>query len=307
MKGRFEKVRTLLRRDPDGPAPAEPVVASAAPNAEAEPDIARRAKALFERRFLREAAAADVEEQLDGQLGKKLSSLGGKRGATMTSLRALTDQASELWSRRGSLQKQHVLYLAAALLYFIAPLDVVPDVIPALGYADDVVILSGTVGMILKALPKVASLGKAKDALIDDLLEKGKLKLNEVIDEREDALFERLDHAATDTIRRTVTSISISLWATTTAAAVSIAISTLAGTYPPAWLTYVVASSAIVLIWNVVTALNCLRGFRELDGRWQERLPELVAARIGLRHAVALALPVLVLIGLGVARVLLRT
>lgn len=291
-----------FRRQPSDLASSEPTN-----------DLEQRACEMLERRFLAEAAEPDVEARLDGDLDAKLGRLGGKQGKTVQTVRALAEQAAALWARRSDLRAPHVLYLAAAVLYFIAPLDVLPDVIPGLGYADDVIVLSSTIGMILKALPNLKALPaantltRAKNDLIEDLLEKGKVKLNEVIDEREDELFQRLDRAATDSVRKTVTSIAVSLWATTTAASVSVAVTTLSGTWPPMWLTYVVVSSAIVFVWNVVTAVSFLREFRQLDGRWQDRLPELILARLSARHALALGVPVLILVGLGVARVLLRT
>ena len=44
--------------------------------------------------------------------------------------------------------RKNIILVVAALLYFISPLDLIPDVIPFLGYADDMAVL----GFILSTL-----------------------------------------------------------------------------------------------------------------------------------------------------------
>ena len=56
----------------------------------------------------------------------------------------LTDRATPMWAR---------LLIIGALGYFICPVDAVPDAVPALGYADDVVAL----GVALAQLGRVVT------------------------------------------------------------------------------------------------------------------------------------------------------
>lgn len=43
--------------------------------------------------------------------------------------------------------------IALALLYFISPIDIVPDAIPVAGMLDDMVIVPAALGIIMKLLP----------------------------------------------------------------------------------------------------------------------------------------------------------
>jgi uncharacterized membrane protein YkvA (DUF1232 family) len=48
-------------------------------------------------------------------------------------------------------EKWIVLILVLALLYIISPVDVIPDVIPVVGWADDVLVGVGAGAMCLKS------------------------------------------------------------------------------------------------------------------------------------------------------------
>lgn len=43
---------------------------------------------------------------------------------------------------------KNVLLLVGCILYLLSPIDLVPDVIPVLGWLDDIVVLAGTVKAI---------------------------------------------------------------------------------------------------------------------------------------------------------------
>jgi uncharacterized membrane protein YkvA (DUF1232 family) len=252
-------------------------------------NIENRAWRLFKARFLREAQSPDAQQHIDGQLAEKVARLGpeGEHGGK---LRRVVKQATDLWAHRSSLRKSDVLYLAAALLYFISPLDAIPDVIPGIGYLDDAIVVSAVVAMVARGL---SSLGA-----------RGKERLEGWIDERTDVVLKRIDETATGGIQRTVAAVAVGLWGTTTAAAVSLSVATATGSYSVEWLTYVIVSAALVITCNLCTGVYYWRAFRKLDGAWQERLRALVASKLTLRHLVVIGLPVLLLIGLGVCRAL---
>ncbi len=46
------------------------------------------------------------------------------------------------------------LLLAAAVAYLLSPLDLLPDWIPVLGYADDVLIVGGLVALAIALVPR---------------------------------------------------------------------------------------------------------------------------------------------------------
>lgn len=58
--------------------------------------------------------------------------------------KALTDKDTPAWVKS---------LCVAALGYLIFPLDVIPDVIPLLGYGDDAGVLAGAVGSVAGYLP----------------------------------------------------------------------------------------------------------------------------------------------------------
>jgi len=252
-------------------------------------NVETRAWQLFKTRFLRAAQSRGTQQRIDGQLADKIAQLapedesGGK-------LHQVVKQAAELWANRSNLRKSDVALLAAALLYFISPLDAVPDVLPGIGYVDDAIVVSAIVALIMRGLSALGS--------------RGKERIEEWLDERTEVVLKRLDETATGGVQRTVAAVAVGLWGTTTAAAVSLSVATAIGSYPVEWLTYVILSAALVVGCNLWTGVYYWRAFRKLDGVWQERLRALVASKLKLRHLFAIGLPVLVLIGLGICRAL---
>jgi uncharacterized membrane protein YkvA (DUF1232 family) len=249
----------------------------------------KRAWRLFENRFLRKADSPDTQQQIENRLDDKVAGL-DRSGQELGKLRRVVREASELWAHRSGLRKRDVLYLAASLLYFISPLDAIPDVLPGIGYIDDVVVLSSVVGIILKSL---SSLGT-----------RGKEQLEEWIDQRAEVVFERFDESATSGMQKTVAAVVIGLWGTTTAAAISFSVATALGGYPAEWIAYVVLTASFIAACNILTCAYYWREYRRLDGKWQKRLGTLVASKFTLPHFAAIALPILALIGLGIGRAL---
>lgn len=253
-------------------------------------NLEKRAWRVFRTRFLRAAQAPNAEQKIDDKLTEKVARL-APAGESRGKLRHLVDQASELWRNRSQLRKSHVALLAAALLYFISPLDAIPDVVPGLGYADDAIVVSAIVALVVRGLSALGTHGKER--------------LEEWLDERTEVVLERVDETAARGVETAVAAVAISLWGTTTAAAVSLAVATALGGYPVAWLTYVIVSSVIVVACNLCTGWYYWRQYRSLDGAWQQRLRRLIASKVKSRHLVVVFLPVFVLIGLGISRILI--
>jgi uncharacterized membrane protein YkvA (DUF1232 family) len=249
--------------------------------------IEKRAWQLFETRFLRKGESPAVQREVESQLLEKLER-GGKLQRGGGKLRRVVAEASQLWASRSRLRKTDVAYLAAALLYFISPLDAVPDVLPGIGYVDDVLIVTAIVGLVTRGMSALGTRGKAR--------------LEEWIDERTERVCDRLDESATSGVQRAVAAVVISLWGTTTAAAISLSVAMILGRYPVEWLTYVLISSAFVLMCNISTAVYFCRAYRQLDGQWQARLRTLVASKLRLPQLIAIGLPIFVLIALAVIR-----
>ncbi len=249
--------------------------------------VEERAWRLFAARFLRDAAAPNSADQIDAQLIAKVEQL-APGTPQQSRLGAVVAQASQLWANRSQLDKRDLLLLAAALLYFISPLDALPDLLPGIGYVDDVIVVSAIVAMIVRGATALGT--------------RGKERLEEWIDERTEIVLQKLEETATSGVQRTVAAVALGLWGTTTAAAVSLAVATVLGSYPAEWLAYVALSSALVVTWNAVTAVNVWRQYRRLDGNWQRRLRTLVAGSLTAWNLLAVALPVVLLIGLGIWR-----
>lgn len=262
------------------------------------------AQRVFEQRFLDQARSADAQAEVDHELGDKISGLKGNSDV-IRRLRELSGQAAQLWKNRAQLSKKQILYLTAGLLYFISPVDAVTDVIPLLGYVDDVAVL----GWILSQI--VPSVTRFKDSTIeqatDQLVDKGRVALNEVVDERTDELLEKLDSAADDAVQKYVTAVVIGLWGTTTAAALSLSVSLLSGGYTREWMAYVGATTLLVLSWNACVAALFLRQYRQLEQRWQDKLPRIIGAKVARwRHVLAVSLPITAFAALATAHVLLN-
>jgi len=266
--------------------------------------IQGRARRLLERRFLRKARDPSAEQKIDEHLDTKIARLRDRRDAYVEKLRELLKQATALWADRSRLKPRYVLYLAAALLYFISPIDAVPDPVPVLGYADDLLILSWTVTMIINALRAMKD--QALDQVTDRLVSKGQKALNELLDQKSDRLFARIDQAADEMVQKSVTTVVVGLWGVTTAAAISLAVTAVYGGYSLEWTVYLLVASGLIVAWNIGHAIGYARKFRQLEGKWRRRILVLFASKLSVGNIIAIGVPVVILIGLGVARVLLN-
>jgi uncharacterized membrane protein YkvA (DUF1232 family) len=266
---------------------------------EPEREIEQAATELLQRKFLPEAERPGTSERIDAELGPKIEKVRARRIRYRTQLLEVVRQANALWKRRSELDRKQVALLGAALLYFVSPMDFLPDVLPGLGYVDDLAV----VAYVLKTLS--SSLRPLRDALIDrttsSVVDKGRRVLEEVIDTR----LAELDRASAQAVRRSVAIVAISLWGTTTAAAISLAIVALTGKYALEWTIYVAVSSALVGFWNITIALSYWREFRRLHGDTQTRLTTLVASKMRKRDLLAIAAPIVLLIALLAARLVL--
>lgn len=73
---------------------------------------------------------------------RKSASQGGRLGALKAELRVLLALCSAWW--RGEypgISKQAMLSVVAALLYFLSPIDAIPDVLLGVGFIDDIAVL----------------------------------------------------------------------------------------------------------------------------------------------------------------------
>lgn len=50
--------------------------------------------------------------------------------------------------------------IVVALLYFISPLDLIPDTLPGVGFVDDIIVISGCLDLVREDLEKFISWGK---------------------------------------------------------------------------------------------------------------------------------------------------
>lgn len=138
--------------------------------------------------------------------------------------------------------------------------------------------------------------GRAAETIADRLV-------NKVIDKG----LAEVDQAAARALQRTVAAVALGLWGATTAAAVSLALSAAVGGQPKEWLVYTLIVSGALGSWNIAAFLHYLRLFRRLEGDTQRRLLMLVASKVGVKGVIIIAVPVVALLALGIARLVLST
>ncbi|MEW6338286.1 MAG: YkvA family protein [Acidobacteriota bacterium] len=112
---------------------------------DAGPRAARAAARLFRRR----RSVGRVLGAADAMLERKPGALRRLRGDLAALLRMLW---SWLKGRYPNVPRRTLLSSLAALVYFVNPLDLVPDVLPLLGLADDAVVLSWVLAQVKRDL-----------------------------------------------------------------------------------------------------------------------------------------------------------
>jgi len=178
----------------------------------------------------------------------------------------------------------------AGLLYFLAPIDAIPDVIPGMGFIDDLVVLSAIVASVHKIIQRVQDDAKG------------------VIREAEEAAQRVVDHTLSEAretwARRGVAQFAICLWGSTTAAAVGLIyyITRLvvldAGgmepTEPFMWAVGIAASLGFV--YNIFFLGRIWKRYSGLPANVREPLAYAVVSLMDWRQVVILSLPVIALL-----------
>lgn len=245
----------------------------------------RAAHSMVPMQFVEAAERGDAETTIADAFDGKLAEVrGGKRGRAAARIQPLLDAAREahaIWQQRGRLSRRENVLLAAALLYFISPLDAVPDVVPVLGYADDLAVLVFVLGLVRQAFVVVI----------------------ERVQKNVDLMLEKLERSADRMIDRAVTASSIGFWTATSVAAISLVLEGVNHGLPPSWQAYRFGVVGLALVWNGAVVIDFYRQFKKLDAPWRERMVDVVTARLGWRHALRIGFPLVLLLALWGLRV----
>lgn len=113
-------------------------------------------------------AEAAKSQATQNMLIKQIPRLIGKYGNSAVAGRA--KQALDLFTQAKSkgqdiITARNVIILAAALVYFISPLDCIPDILPVVGWLDDIGVLGLAVSFVMSTLNKQASPESAAAAI----------------------------------------------------------------------------------------------------------------------------------------------
>ncbi|UCG77445.1 MAG: DUF1232 domain-containing protein [Nitrospirota bacterium] len=93
----------------------------------------------------------DVRELIDKEeeIGKKLSRVPGGMEKLVNRLRLLYEMTRDYW--KGNYKEipwYSIAMAVAALLYFLNPFDIIMDIVPGIGYVDDVLVI----GLVFKSI-----------------------------------------------------------------------------------------------------------------------------------------------------------
>ena len=112
---------------------------------------ASRLLAPFQRRAERAAERAERVRALAERAAARLGAHRGALGALRDDLPALV-RLARAWAKRdyGGLPWRSAVAVVGALLYFVSPLDAVPDFVPFLGLIDDAAVIA----YVLRAVGK---------------------------------------------------------------------------------------------------------------------------------------------------------
>jgi len=265
-----------------------------------DPDVEEMARRLFKKRYLPRAQKVDPD-QMSRDLQKKIGKIEAGNSTSMSHLKEIVRKAREIWDRRGILAKEQYLYLAAGLAYLISPLDAIPDIIPGLGYLDDIGILAWIIRVISEPWRNLK--GNVRESIDHEkkmFIQEAKQAADDILDRR----FEDIRSSAQLMVQKTVSSIVLGMWAATTVASISLMLRAVMGTTPPEWIVYTVLVGGLVLAWNIAAMVGYYRQFRKLDDKWQRRILALATNCVTLYHVVAVGVPVLLLLCLLALRLL---
>ena len=181
---------------------------------------------------------------------------------------------------------RYKVMVIAALLYFLAPIDSLPDWIPGLGYIDDVLVLSAILALVRKVIQNVRDEAK------------------EVIQEAEEAAGRVVSHALSEAretwARRGVAQFALCLWGATTAAAVGLIYYSLRllifdskgmETMDPFFWAVVIAAS-LGFIYNVFFLGRIWKRYSNLPPTVREPLAYAVVSLMDWRQVLILSCPV---------------
>ncbi len=93
------------------------------------------------------AAAGELAGTAEKRAGKYRSALGRIWDDLMTFIRMIKAWAKG--SYRGAAWKT-IAYIIGAVLYFVSPIDMIPDFIPIIGFADDVAVIAWVMRKVQK-------------------------------------------------------------------------------------------------------------------------------------------------------------
>lgn len=133
--------------------------------------------AAFEKsKWVKEINMPDVQERLLRELPAFLRKLGNsdvaKRAAQALELfNASRANNPNFWNAR------NVLILGAALLYLVSPLDCIPDIIPVVGWLDDIGVLALVVKFVMACMDNAPNPEEVAAAEASAELEKAELAL----------------------------------------------------------------------------------------------------------------------------------
>lgn len=156
----------------------------------------------YPQKFIDEAARSGSEAKVREGFARKL--------ARIAMDNPVVNLAHEAYRYMADLRVpvRYKVMVIAALLYFLAPIDTVPDWIPGLGYVDDFLVLSTILALVRKAIQGIRDEAK------------------EVIREAEEAAERVVSHTLSEAretwARRGVAQFALCLWGSTTAAAVGL-------------------------------------------------------------------------------------